>query len=493
MPSTFSGLYLSLRGMQAQQKSLETSAHNIANANTPGFSRQRGVMATTPPWPVPSLNSSNLVGQIGTGVDIVRMERLRDEYLDVQRRKELGTLQQWNIKQDTLEQVEVVFQEPTENGLNSLMTQFWDSWQELSQDPESSAVRTTVKETAAALADALRHTSQQMEDLKGDLDSIIEIKVLDINSLASQISQLNDQIKVAKAAGFEPNDLYDRRDVLLDEVAEVIDFKTEDHGDGAISVMLYNEGAGDYASLLVDGVAGLANTLAVDAVSGMVEWDSYTSTEPAGNLPVAGDDLGVSDSGTQRTISSGELRGLFDSRDNLVQEYIDDLDTFASELIDEVNTIHQTGFGLDGITTGLNFFTGTDASDIVVNPVIDNDPTLIGSASTAAGVPGDGSKALELSNLRQDTTACGGASSFDDFYRNLISRLGVDTAESQRMVENQEALVGQLEERRESISGVSIDEELAHMVEYQHAYQAAARFLSTMDGLLDTLINRMAW
>lgn len=499
MTSTFSGLYISLRAMQAQQLALETSAHNIANSETEGFSRQRAVMAPTPPWPYPSLNSSTAVGQVGTGVEITNVERLRDQYLDVQLRKESGALGEWSIKQDALEQVEVIFQEPTENGLNSLLTQFWDSWQELSMKPENtgSAVRTTVIETAASLADAMRNAMQQLDALSKDIDNIIEIKVIDINSIASQISHLNNQIKVVKTAGLEPNDLMDKRDLLLDELASMIDFRTIDNGDGTIDVNLFNESTGDYSSRLVDGAEGHINSLetAEEGGSLVVQWADYSSVNPAaGNPlavnPVAGENLEISSAAGRKEILSGELRGLFDARDNLLAEYQNDINVFAANLIEEVNAIHETGYGLDG-STGLQFFSGTGAADISINAVVETDIMKLAASSTAAGIPGDGSNALAISNLRDASNVCE-SSSFNDYYRNIVSRLGVDTNESKRMSENQEALFGQLKQRKESISGVSIDEEMAHMVEFQHSYEAAARFLSTVDSLLDTLINRTA-
>jgi flagellar hook-associated protein 1 FlgK len=444
--------------MQAQQLALETSAHNIANSETEGFSRQRALMAATPALPYPSMNSSAMVGQVGTGVEVANVERLRDQYLDVQLRKESATLGEWSIKQDALEQVEVIFQEPTETGLNNLLTQFWDSWQELSKQPEStsSAVRTTVIETAASLADALRHTVAQLDSLSEDMDSIIDIKVMDINSIANQVTALNEQIKVIKTAGLEANDLLDKRDVLLDELASMIDIRTVDNGDGTIDVNLYNSTSGNYDNPLVDGLA--ANSVTVDSVH-----DAATS---------------------------GELKGLFEVRDELLVEYNEDLDVFAQAMIDGVNSLHAQGYDLNG-EHGLPFFVGTGAADIDINPEIEGDILKLAASSTLEGIPGDGSNALAISNLRNTANATLG-SGFNDYYRNIISRLGVETNEASRMCENQQALFGQLEQRKQSISGVSIDEEMAHMVEFQHAYEAAARFLTTMDGLLDTLINRTA-
>ena len=488
MVSTFSGFYLSLRSMQAQQMALETASHNIANAETEGYTRQRADLAATTPWPYPSVSNSGVTGQLGTGVEVTKIERLRDQYLDIQLRKEMTNLGEWQMIEDALEQVEVIFQEPTETGLNTLINQFWDSWQELSMNPEgiNSAVRTTLVETAASLADALRHTSQQLDVITEDMDNIMALKVDEINSIATQINDLNEQIETAKMMGFEPNDLMDSRDLLLDQLSEVIDFSVTQNSDGTIDVNLYNADTGSYSSRLVDGIEGHTNTL--EFVSGVVQWDSYTSSQPTG--------------GNTLEISGGELKGLTFVRDELLTNYRDQLNAWTSNLIDAVNTQHAAGYDLDGNAGGV-FFSGTDASDIQVDTAIQDDVLKIAAAGIGDHdddpstpdeplIPGDGSNALAISNLRSDINATLG-NSFDDYYRNLIAELGVDTHEAQRMVTNQEALVGQLEDRKASISGVNIDEELANMIASQHIYQASARFLDTLDGLLDTLIMRMAW
>ncbi|NLO89037.1 MAG: flagellar hook-associated protein FlgK [Clostridia bacterium] len=500
MNSTFGGFNIALRALMAQKLMLDIAAHNVANANTPGFTRQRGVLETTPPLPYPSISSSNMLGQIGTGVDVVRVERLRDEFLDVQRRKEIHTQGQWTVRRDILEQIEVIFLEPTDTGLSSLINDFWNSWQELSKHPESSAVRTTVKETAAALADAIRHTYQQLNDLSEDIDNMIEINVGNINSLATQIAQLNRQIKVAKGAGFEPNDLYDHRDILVDELAELIDFKYKIYDDGTMDIYLYNDEDGSYSARLVDGKEGHTNILKtkIDDTSGkmVICWESYTSNEPLLNLPAANDVLVIND---------GELKGLFDARDVILDGYMKNIDSFALGLKNIINEYHQKGYDLNGKEGG-EFFTGTGAADITISSDIENDVSKIAAALNKESIPGDGSNALIIARLqsarlfydvdkgelRLPNEGETGNTSFEDFYNNLISSLGVATNESQRMVENQEALVDQLDNLKENVSGVSIDEEVAHMLQYQRAYQAAARFMTTMDEILDTLINRTA-
>ena len=238
MPSTFGGLYISLRAMQAQQRALETSSHNIANATTPGFSRQRAVMATTAPWPVPSLNMPSGAGQVGTGVEVSHIERIRASFLDDQIRNELVKLGEWEQRADALDQVEAIFMEPTETGLNTLISQFWESWQELSKDPESSAVRTTVVETANSLADAFQHTHLQLSQLQDELGRLIDIELSQVNDLTSQIAALNKQIVNIKAADLSPNDLMDTRDLLLDELSKLVNIKVVEEKDGSATVYL---------------------------------------------------------------------------------------------------------------------------------------------------------------------------------------------------------------------------------------------------------------
>ncbi|MBC7336931.1 MAG: flagellar hook-associated protein FlgK, partial [Clostridia bacterium] len=184
-------------------------------------------METTTPWPVPSVNMPAGAGQIGTGVEVSLIERIRDTFLDRQIRNELATLGLWEQRRDALEQVEVVFMEPGETGLATLLGQFWDSWQELSKYPESMPVRTTVIETAQALAEALRHTYRQLETIRSDLNYLIKLKVDEINTLARQIADLNKQIVTIKAAGMSPNDLLDRRDLLLDELGKIVAIEVE--------------------------------------------------------------------------------------------------------------------------------------------------------------------------------------------------------------------------------------------------------------------------
>ncbi|GEA14914.1 flagellar hook-associated protein 1 [Moorella sp. E308F] len=469
MPGTFFGFNTALRGMQAQQRGIYTTAHNIANANTEGYTRQRVVLATLPAYPVPSMNHPGGQGwQIGTGVDSQETRRMRDEFLDTQIRRETGTLGQWEQIQDVLEQVEIVFNEPSDTGLSTLMSQFWAAWQELSKYAESSPVRTTVVETANALAEAFNHSAAQLETIKNDIDQTIELKVKEINSLAQQIADLNGQIKNIVTVGDQPNDLLDQRDLLLDRLGKMIDFTVTTSSNGTITITL--GGGGN----LVEEVDGSTTIHKLQSSGSDVSWVEEDTQPPL-------------------TISNGELFGLQKVKSE-VETYLTNLDTLAGELATAVNNEHKKGVDLSG-TGGEDFFVAEDggsitAANIQVNPNIQADVTKI-AAATAGGGPGDGSIALAIAQLQHKLIPSLSNATFDDYYKNFTAKLGVDAHEAVRMTTNQGVLVDQLTNRKESISGVSLDEEMANMIQYQRAYEAAARMITTLDAMLDKIINGM--
>jgi len=468
----FSILNTAQRGLTAQQKALETTGHNVANANTPGFSRQRTVLETTPALPVPSMNRPGGAGQVGTGVEVAEIVRVRDSFLDAQIQREAGALGEWQEQQKLLERIEVIFMEPSESGLNNLLTQFWNGWQELSKNAESSPVRTALKETAESLAEAFRHSAQQLDQLEDDLNSSLKGLVDEVNSLAEQISDLNNQIKVITLNGDNPNDLLDRRDLLLDELAKLTDFSAE-KTDGTVDLKIGDQ------YLVDDALPGGYQTWSADSSTGEIKWSD----------------------GSPVNVESGTIKGI-DEAQGIAQDYHQQIDILARSLINRINEQHQNGYDLNG-NPGLEFFSGTEAADFALAVT---DVSTIAAASFGGGA-GDGSNALAIAQLKnqrwdlnddetEDETELvestgPGEVSFDDFYKNLIARLGVQGHEAGRMVENQSVLLNQLENRRTSVSGVSIDEEMTQMLQFQRAYQASAKMITAVDELLDTLINRM--
>src|SRR5665647_644658 len=221
--TTFMGLEIGKSAIMAHQTALNVTGHNIANANTPGYTRQVANLVTNRPWHTPMLTGNATVGQLGTGVDVADIQRLRDDFVDDQIRNENRTSGYWDTQQETFAKIEVILNEPSDDGLRSVMDNFWESWQDLSAHPESEAVRSVVAQRGMAVADAFNHTFRQLTDLRQDVNSNVKIKVDEINSMAVQIKDLNQQILSISIAGKQPNDLLDKRDLLLDKLSQLVD------------------------------------------------------------------------------------------------------------------------------------------------------------------------------------------------------------------------------------------------------------------------------
>lgn len=468
MINTFFGLEIGRKALQAQQRALEVTAHNIANANTEGYTRQQPVFSTTTPYSLPAFNRPLIAGQVGTGVYIQEIRRLRDSFIDAQFRKETTATGYWEVKEDVLNKLEAIINEPSDVGLRSVWDQFWQALQDLSLQPESMAVRSLVRERGIALADTFNHLDRQLSDLAQDLDSSVRVKIEEINNLAAQIAELNGQIVKIEVSGDKANDLRDKRDLLIDQLARLVNIEVveppDQHGAVVISVggrvLVMNQQA--YALKALDNTGNFG----------------YADVVWADNLqPVF--------------LSGGSLKALLEMRDGEINGpggFRALLDKLAASLISAFNTIHAAGFGLDG-STGNNFFTGTGAGDIALDPTILASLDKIAAASEAAGLPGDGSNALRLAQLKHQAVI--GSDTFDDYLRGFTAQLGVKSQGAKRMVTNQELLLAELTNRRQSVSGVSLDEEMTNMIRFQHAYNAAARLITAIDEMLDTLINRL--
>lgn len=470
MYSSFFGIEIAKKALFTQQAALNNVAHNVANANTEGYSRQRAVMEATYMTPYGGAGFTGLgLKQLGTGVEVQDIARLRDAFKDMQYRQENSDLGFWEFQADSLQQIESVFNEPSDDGISSVLSEFWDSLEELSKNPEASEVRETVKEQAVNLADLINSTVNQLKEIYDDVNYRISVKVDEINTIAKQISELNAQIQRTEITGITANDLRDKRDLLLDDLSKLVGINTYEDQNGNFTVTVGG-------AIMVKGSSYETMTFDAQNPSDGVRWQNY---------------------GTKVNMSSGELKGLEDLRDNKIQVYIDKLINFATTFATEFNNIHTAGYDLDG-NPGVEFFKiSTDGDEIIsVNEEIVNDTDKIAASGTSDGVPGDNQNALALANLRYSkvsitengsTITC----TLDDYYGTLISKLGVDSQEAQRMVDSQEVLVSQLDEQRQAVSSVSIDEEMSKMVMYQHAYNAAARMVTAMDEMLDKIINSM--
>jgi len=457
------GLNTALRGLVASQTMLETAAHNTSNANTPGFSRQRASLVASDPYSYPTFNRSGLAGQVGTGVTVSTITRVRDAFIDLQLRGQVSLEGDWTARRDELAKVEAVMAEPSASGLGSVLAKFWGSWQDVAADPTNSATRASLVEQASTLAARFNSTANQLKTLAQGIDVQVRQDVATINDLAGRLAALNTQIQAVQVSGDHPNDLQDQRDVLLDQLAAIVPVTLHGENDGTVTVLL---GGTDLVS---SGRSRTLTTVIDNAGKVMPEW---------------------SDGGTL-LLSGGRLAALIDIRDVKLAGYEASLDTLATGIADAVNVVHVTGVDAAG-NPGLAFFTytsGSAAATLAVNPAIAANASLVAAAS-APNQPGDGSIAGAIADLSDSRAFNASTQTASDFYGSLIGQIGTDARQATEMASNQGLVTGALKQRRDSTSGVSLDEEAADMVRFQHSYAAAARVITTIDQMLDTLINR---
>ncbi|MFD2671992.1 flagellar hook-associated protein FlgK [Marinicrinis sediminis] len=510
MVSSFHGLETARRSLFTQQAALHTAGHNIANANTKGYSRQTVNMQSAIPIEAYGMTKSAYPGQLGTGVEYDSVTRIREQFLDHQFWNENKSLGSWEIQRDTLEKLEAIVNEPSDTGMRAVLDQFWESWSGLANDPDNITSRKIVRENALALVNTFNATYVQLQDLQGDLSENIDVKARQINDIAVSIANLNKQIQKIEGLGDHANDLRDQRDMLVDELSKVanVDVVVTEQGynvsiggtalvTGHTATPIDAAGLeGAYASGDLQGgeVFGMLRSRDVFVADYMAQLDTMASsiatgeitiTIPAGSVLPDGTTLdGVTYTGAARTLSS----------DLTVQ-------------VNGLNQLHQLGYlTTDPLQAGDEFFVASSgstitASNISLNPAIAADSTLIASSmrtmvdgsGTEKVVKGNNTLATLMSELRETKFSFTGGTisegTIDDYFRSIVGQLGVQTQEAQRQVNNQQVIVDQVDMRRQSVSGVSLDEEMANMIKFQHAYSAAARFMTTYDQLLDKLIN----
>lgn len=627
MESTFAGIEIGKRSLFAHTRGLTTIGHNMSNASREGYSRQRVEMAAMQPIYRPQLNRAETPGQIGQGVIVARVERIRDGLLE--RRIVANTSGEgyWGARDKYITMLEQVYQEPGETSVRGLMDKFWEGWQELSLYPEQMAARQSVLERGEALVDAIKLRYNGFEQIRSMLEDDIQATVARVNELTSEISSLNERIVNVEAAGDNPNDLLDRRDMLVEELGTLIDIRVDERDPDEYSIHT----AGFH---IVQGRINREFGLEADPNNdgfSMVTWEH---------------------SGERVEFGSGKLSAIIELRDVDLREEIQNLDNMTINVADLVNEVHADGYGLNQ-RTGLDFFverpfvlntlgnfdangdgtfeesrifrfTGSNTLepnqqvglagtmtlpgpqgtiDVTYNPtdtvndiitrinqssaevvarlnrqgeltikatpsermenpdfvirsledsgqflvgyagilaesgidgaynwqqadaVLDlegaetgdgaawqvapmrhpsgyiaiNDSLVREPASIAAsfqegnrpGETGDGSAALEIASIRNTQVMLGQTATLDDFFAQQVATIGLKGEEAETSLDSQELLMKDLRDTRASISGVNIDEELAQMIKYQHGYQAAARFISNVDQMLDTIINRM--
>ncbi|MCB0882553.1 MAG: flagellar hook-associated protein FlgK [Thermoleophilia bacterium] len=463
MRSTFFGLSSAFTGIAAHQRALDTVNHNVGNTDTAGYSRQRVELSANVPYTNPAWNTPTTPGQLGTGVKIQEMVRVRDQFIDVQYRDQNAKLGTFDARAEALERLNQIVDEPGDNGLTAQLGTFWASWQSLSTRPEGAAPREAVRAAADALALGFNDTRTRLVESQDEANARIDAAVADVNRWVGQINTLNKEIFKVQALGHEPNDLKDQRDVLIDSISKAGNLTVTTAANGKVSLNLGGQ-------VLLDGTADTGYPVSVTA---------------GGAINVGAN---------AATVTEGTLRGLVDIRDTVIggpTGYIAKLDALAKSIIDETNAIHSAGVGLDG-STSTAFFAGTDAAGMAVSTAVKGSTDAIAASSTAAGLPGDSGNAVKLAQLRFSVLTIDGATTtIDGAWGAWVSKLGSDTDQATRLREVQQNVLHVAQGRRDSVSGVNLDEEMADMVRFQKSYNAAARMVTTMDSMLETIVDRM--
>jgi flagellar hook-associated protein 1 FlgK len=447
--SSFFGLQTSLRGLLAQQRMLDTTGHNIANANTAGYTRQQAVLQASPGLEVAAGGvASGAPAHIGSGVDVQTFKRVRDTFTDLQFRAQNTLLGDAAAQADALGQAESALAEPGENGINAQLGAFWDAWSDLANAPTTPAAKQALAEQAQTLGDAFaavrgqlstvaQQTYARYQDLTrpastGDPGG-------DIAQAAKELAGLNATISRAVVVGDAPNDLFDRRDQLLDQLSGYGQISVTDTGDGSVDVAFVDTQTAGTTYDIVNGAS--------------VAW----SGAPASWSP------------------GGQLGGLLTAGDpaaGTLSQYVAALDDVATQIASLVNSAYGGTF----LQTG----PGPAASSLRLAAALRTDPTAIAAGSGSAG---SNDVATAVSRLRGNATV-------DGAYQAFVTRVGAEVKAAVRGEANTRALVDNVSNRRSSISGVAFDEEMTNLVQFQRGYQASARAMSTMDDMLDVLINR---
>ena len=447
----FSALHVAMTGLRAAQLKMDTASNNISNANTEGYTRQRVELATRFPQFTPD-------GQIGSGVDVVDIIRLRDTFLDTRVRSASASLAETDVRSEFLTRAELVTGEP-DVGVTALLDGVWASFEDLALDPSDRASRQAVVQELVGFATRVNQIAGDLENLRQGALSGADATISQVNTKLTEVARLNVSILEAGAQPGTPNDLLDQRDRLVDEIAELTGASTAIELDGSVRISLNGMS-------LVSGAD--ARPLDFDASTGQVTHTSGVAVTPRGKL--------------------GGYMSVYGSDLTEVQAQID---TFATELADAMNSVHQAGYNASGAGGPIfSYDPGAPAATLSV-AISDADELATAAAPGPPFAPHDATVPENLAGLRDALVAAGGTASLSESYRTVITTLGQQTAAALGSAVSQQGLVDAAVRARQGTHGVSVDEEMVSLMEAQRMYEAAARVISSIDEAMDVVINRM--
>jgi flagellar hook-associated protein 1 FlgK len=473
MLGLFATLNLGTRALQSQQTGVEIAGQNLANINNPGYARQRIDLQTSP-----AITTG--IGPQGSGVQVIGIQQIRDAFLDGQVRDETSVGGYWEAQQGGLGNAQTALNEflnqsassvngaadagsaATSQGLSVQLTQLFSAFQSVAANPTSLAERQALVNQAQTLAGTFNQISTRLSAVNDGLNESVSNDVASANKLLSQIAELNKEIADAESpGGGRANDLRDMRQQKLEGLAKLVDFQAASAPDGTVSISIGG-------TALVSGRQVIDSLQTYDGGSGQLLARAATA-------------------GTPLTLAGGSISGAIGARDGALADLRSGLDSLASQLVTQVNSVYSTGYDLNG-NTGATFFSGTDAATIGVSGSLQNDPAQVQAAGTA-GVAGDNTVALALAQMVNAKQARLNNQTFDGAYGHLVMNLGNALSNANDQMANHDSVNALLLNRRDSVSGVSMEEEMSSLISFQKAYQAAARIVSTVDQMLDELLN----
>ncbi len=424
----FTGLSTALRGLEANQAGIDVTGHNIANANTPGYTRQRADFTESPSLTIPAFSNVTGAGvQLGQGVDVTQISRIRDQFLDIQYRAQNTNASNAQTQSSELADVQTAVDEPSSNGISAALSKFWSAWSSLGNSPTSPSAKQAVISAGQTLAQTFNAVDAQMATVQtqaADQYTTLTAAGGQVQQYASQVAALNTQISQATQAGQNPNDLLDQRDEVLDKLSGMAQISVTTQSDGTDTVQF-----GDASSPLVSGST--------------VTWPQTLTSAAGGQLGALLD----------LSSSSGQIGTLRTS-----------LDGVANQVITAVNGLQPASDP---------FFGGTTAATMAV--------TATSSTVVASSASGSGDIAQSIAALQ------GGAP--DQAFSAFVGQIGNAVSSAQSSAATSSAVLSAIDNQRQSVSGVSMDEEMTNLITFQRGYQASAKMMSTIDTCMDTLIN----
>jgi flagellar hook-associated protein 1 FlgK len=447
-------LNIARSALAARQAQLDTTGHNIANADTPGYTRQRVRLAAGTPL-------RTTAGQLGTGVSILGIERVRSRHLDDAFRSESASHGESSTLNESLGQIEALIGEPGTSGLSSSLDAYWAAWGDLANDPSGGAARSIVRQRGTQLVAKVQDLAGRFDTARSDVTMQLGQDLDQINSITRRLAELNRGIAVAESAGGSAPDLRDQRDQLIDQLGALVPVRALERPDGTVGLLV-----GD--ALVVDG--GSSRELA-------------TAVTPGGGTAIV-----FRDGAVPAAVDGGRVRAYLDLINTRIPELSRQLDDLAQAVVEEVNSRHRGGFTKNGLT-GTDFFapTGVTAATMALTPAIVASTDAIAAGTT--GAPGDGTLALAIAGLRTTGMARLGGQTAGAYFTDAVTTLGAIVADSGQRMTTQETLLTEIDNQRQSVAGVSVDEELANLIGYQQAYVAATRVITAADQMMQELLR----